>query len=513
MKLGELVATCGAVREVRSRKQKTARLAVCLQAMDDRERPVGACFLAGQLPAGRIGVGHAAVRKAHSVAPALEPTLEIADVDRALGELAALGGRGSASSRERVLGALFSRASAEEQSFLARLLIGELRQGASEGVVIDAIAVAANVPPAAVRRALMLSGDLGEVARAALSGGSAALSAVSLRLFRPVLPMLAQPIDDIDAALGELGEASFELKLDGARIQLHKAEQDIRVFSRGLNDVTHAVPELVEAALRWPASEIILDGEVIALREDGTPYPFQETMRRFGRRLDVDALRGSRPLSPFYFDLLHLDGETLVDRPTRERIALLDELLPAPVRIPRAITADPERVEELWRSALDRGHEGLMAKSLIAPYEAGGRGKSWFKLKPAHTLDLVVIAVEWGSGRRQGWLSNLHLGARDPASGTFVMLGKTFKGMTDAMLAWQTERLLALEIARDEWTVYVRPEQVVEIAFNDVLASPHYPGGMALRFARVRRYREDKPASEADTIDSVRAIFDASQRR
>ncbi len=511
MKLGELAATSGAVREVRSRKQKIALLAESLRRMTPEERAIGACFLAGILPDGRIGIGHASVRKMRAVPPVAEATLELADVDRGLAELAELEGKGSASARERALAGLFSRATSGEQELLSHLLMGELRQGASEGIVVEAIAVAAAVDPAAVRRALMLSGDLGEVARAALSGGDAALRGVSLQLFRPVLPMLAQPTDDIDTAIGELGEASFELKLDGARIQLHKSGDEVRVFSRRLNEVTAAVPEVVEAARGLAAREVILDGEVIALRPDGKPYPFQETMRRFGRRLDVDTLRAQMPLSPFYFDILHLDGQTLIDLPARERIAALDSAVAAAERIPREITADPQTVEELWQATLARGHEGLMAKSLDAPYEAGGRGKSWLKLKPAHTLDLVVIGVEWGSGRRRGWLSNLHLGARDPADGSFVMLGKTFKGMTDQMLAWQTERLLALEIARDEWTVYVRPELVVEIAFNDVLASPHYPGGMALRFARVKRYRPDKPASEADTIDAVRRIF-AAQR-
>jgi DNA ligase-1 len=319
--------------------------------------------------------------------------------------------------------------------------------------------------------------------------------------------MLAQPADDVADALGTLGPAAFEYKLDGARIQVHKGGDEVRVFSRRLNEVTGAVPEIVEAARGLPLREAILDGEAIALRTDGWPQPFQTTMRRFGRKLDVAEMRKSLPLESFFFDVLALDGVPLIDRPGKERIAALVAALPEPLRIPRIVTDRPAEAEAFVGKALAAGHEGVMAKSLHAPYEAGARGKSWLKVKSATTLDLVVLAAEWGNGRRQGWLSNLHLGARDPAHGGFVMLGKTFKGLTDQMLTWQTEQFLAREIARDRYTVYVRPELVVEIAFNDLQASPHYPGGLALRFARVKAYRPDKRPEEADTIDTVRAIY------
>jgi DNA ligase-1 len=319
--------------------------------------------------------------------------------------------------------------------------------------------------------------------------------------------MLAQPAEDVADALGTLGRAAFEYKLDGARIQVHKAGGEVRVFSRRLNEVTGAVPEIVEAVQGLPVREAILDGEAIALRSDGWPQPFQISMRRFGRKLDVAAMRQSLPLRSFYFDVLALDGTPIIDQPSGERFAVLRDALPEHLRIPRTVTDRSDKAEAFVRRALAAGHEGVMAKALHAPYEAGARGKSWLKVKTATTLDFVVLAAEWGSGRRQGWLSNLHLGARDPASGGFVMLGKTFKGLTDQMLAWQTEQFLAREIARDRYTVYVRPEIVVEIAFNDLQASPHYPGGLALRFARVKAYRPDKRADEADTIDTVRAIY------
>jgi DNA ligase-1 len=325
--------------------------------------------------------------------------------------------------------------------------------------------------------------------------------------------MLAQPAGDISEALDRLGEAALELKLDGARVQVHKAGGDVRVYSRRGHDVTQAVPELVESVQALPPRELLFDGEVIALRPDGSPHPFQTTMRRFGRKLDVARLREELPLTPFFFDVLHLDGTDLIDRPAGERFAAMADAAPV-LAVPRLVTADPEEADAFFEDALRRGHEGIMAKALDAPYEAGRRGSSWLKVKPAHTLDLVVLAVEWGSGRRQGWLSNLHLGARDPENGGFVMLGKTFKGMTDEMLAWQTKKLQELAIGTEGgWVVHVRPELVVEIAFSDVQESPQYPAGMALRFARVKRYREDKTAAEADTIDTVRKILQEGSTR
>jgi DNA ligase-1 len=404
-----------------------------------------------------------------------------------------------------------------------RLIFGELRQGALAGLAAEAIAAAAAVPAGEVRRALMLAGELPAVARAALVEGPAGLARFRLQLFRPLQPMLAQPAADVSDALarlagpaessGALGaqpDAAFELKLDGARIQVHKAGGEVRVYSRLGNDVTAALPELVAAMSALPARQLLLDGEVIALRPGGAPHPFQVTMRRFGRKLDVERLRAELPLTPFFFDLLHLDGDDFVDRPAAERFAALAQTAPG-LTVPRLVTGDADAAGAFFADALRRGHEGVLAKALDAPYEAGRRGASWLKIKPAHTLDLVVLAAEWGHGRRQGWLSNLHLGARDPASGGFVMLGKTFKGLSDEMLAWQTHRFQQLALGTDGWTVHLRPEVVAEIAFSDVQESPHYPAGMALRFARVKRYRDDKTAAEADTVDAVRALFTAGR--
>jgi DNA ligase-1 len=415
-------------------------------------------------------------------------------------------GKGSAGQRTARLEALFSKATIDEQDFLLRLIVGELRQGALEGVMLEAVAAATGLPAAEVRRAATFAGGIARVARAALHG--AGLEQFSIRLMQPVLPMLAQPAVDVAAALADLGRALFEWKLDGARIQVHKSADQVRVFTRNLNEVTARVPEVV-SALNGIRSDLILDGEAIALRPDGRPHPFQVTMRRFGRKLDVDALRGELPLSVFFFDCLLRDGEAIVDRGAGERHDILRQILPSSIVTPSLITDDAAQADAFYEEALTRGHEGLMAKALDAPYEAGRRGAGWLKLKRAKTLDLVVIGAEWGSGRRKGWLSNLHLGARDPRSGGFVMLGKTFKGLTDETLEWQTRELLAREVSRDQWTVYVRPALVVEVAFNDVQQSSQYPGGMALRFARVKGYRPDKRAGEADTIDTVRRIFEA----
>jgi DNA ligase-1 len=435
-------------------------------------------------------------------------TLTVREVDSALDQLKATKGKGAAERRRALLASLFERATGEEQDFLIRLIVGELRQGALEGVMLEAVAAATALPAAELRRAATFAGGIPRVARAALHGGG--LEQFSIRLMQPVLPMLAQPAEDVAAALAELGSALFEWKLDGARIQVHKAGNEVRVFTRNLNDVTARVSEVVQALKDIPYS-LILDGEAIALRADGRPHPFQVTMQRFGRKSDDEQRRRALPLSVFFFDCLLRDGEAIVDRGARERHDILRQILPASVVTPSLITGDAAKADAFYQDALRRGHEGVMAKALDAPYEAGRRGAGWLKLKRAKTLDLVVIGVEWGSGRRKGWLSNLHLGARDPRTGGFVMLGKTFKGLTDETLEWQTRELLAREVRRDEWTVHVRPELVVEIAFNDVQQSSQYPGGMALRFARVKGYRPDKRADEADTIDTVRQIFEQSQ--
>jgi DNA ligase-1 len=509
MLFNELVETSQAVAATSGRLEKIERLVALLRRLEASEAPLAVAYLCGRLPQGRIGIGPAAFRDARPAAPAAGPTLTLRDVDAAFGELAAITGSGSARARTERLARLFAAATDFEQRFLVRLVLGELRQGALDGIMVEAVGRAAGIKGDRVRRAIMLAGDLEQVAGAVLRDGEAALASFSLEVFKPLKPMLAQGADDVGAALARLDQAAFEFKLDGVRVQVHKAGDDVRVFTRRLKEVTDAVPEIVEAVRVMPAREIVLDGEVLALREDGRPQPFQVTMRRFGRRLDIDAMRRTLPLAPFFFDCLHADGGPLVDAPASERYEFLWRLVPDAQRVPSIVTADSAEAEEFLADALRRGHEGVMAKSLAAAYEAGARGASWLKIKPVRTLDLVVLGAEWGHGRRQGWLSNLHLGARDPATGGFVMLGKTFKGMTDEVLAWQTEKLQALEVARDGHTVYVRPELVVEIAYSDIQASPHYPGGVALRFARLKRYRSDKGPLDADTIDTVRAIHEA----
>jgi DNA ligase 1 len=510
MLLSMLSETSEAVAATRSRLKKIDLLQSCLRRLSAQEVEIGVGYLTGSLRQGRIGLGPSIIRHALAVHPCASSTLSLGDVDSAFEQIAAVSGKGSNLERKRLLSELFGSATAAEQDFLARLVLGELRQGALEGVMADAIAKASSLPLRDVRRAVMLSGNAALVAAAALIEGETGLQAFRLELMQPLQPMLAQTADNTDTALEAFGEAAFEYKLDGARIQVHKRDGEVRMYSRRLNDVTVSMPEVIEAILELPARSLILDGEVIALRADGTPHPFQVTMRRFGRTLDVERLRKSLPLNAFFFDCLHADGEDLIDLPASERFGRLSSVLPETLLIPRLVTANAEAAAEFLERALAAGHEGLMAKSLDSPYEAGNRGAGWLKIKPAHTLDLVVIAAEWGSGRRRGWLSNLHLAAREPGDDLedrFIMLGKTFKGMTDKMLEWQTKRLLELETSREGHVVHVRPELVVEIAFNELQASPHYPGGMALRFARVKRYREDKRPEDADTIGTVREIF------
>jgi len=504
MRLADLVDTSQRVAQTSRRLEKIALLASLLRRAPPQELEIAVAFLCGAVRQPKLGIGYAAVRAALPDASVESGTLELSEVDAVFERVAQAGGKGSVEEKQRLLRGLFERATREEQRFLAALLVGELRQGALEGLVLEAVAQAAAVPPESVRRALMAAGDLPRVARVALVEGGAALSRYAVQLFRPLLPMLAGSAEDAPDALAQLGEAALEFKLDGARVQVHKEGDLVRVYSRRLNEVTPAVPELVEVVRALPARSLILDGEAIALRPDGLPHPFQTTMRRFGRKLDVERLRRDLALTPFFFDLLYLDGDPLLDEPESRRFAALAGTLPGGLVIPRQVTGSVEDAQRFLAAALARGHEGVMAKALDAPYEAGSRGRRWLKVKPARTLDLVVLAAEWGHGRRRGWLSNLHLGARDPEHGGYVMLGKTFKGMTDEMLAWQTQRLLELEVGRDAHTVYVRPELVVEVAFNDVQASPRYPGGLALRFARVKRYRTDKTAAEADTFAAVR---------
>jgi ATP-dependent DNA ligase I len=501
--LERVVQTSTDVAATRSRRAKTELLAATLGDLRPEEVPIAVAYLSGELPQGSIGVGWASLRSLPH--PAREPTLELLEVDAALARIAAAIGPGSQAARRSLLADLFGKATEPEQQFLMRLLLGDLRQGALEGVMVEAVARAAALPAADVRRALMLAGDLGAVATAAIADGAEGLALFSLTLLRPIQPMLAQTAADLDEALARVQPAVVEWKLDGARLQVHRLGDEVRAFTRNLADVTDRVPEIVEAVRSLPLEAAILDGEAIALRPDGSPEPFQVTMSRFGSRREGAAGR-TVPLSVFFFDCLHVDGTDLLDRPASERLAVLDARLPESLRLPRIETSDAGEADRFLDEALERGHEGVMVKALDAPYEAGRRGASWLKVKRAHTLDLVVLAAEWGHGRRQGWLSNLHLGARDPETGGFVMLGKTFKGMTDEMLAWQTEQLQSLELSRDAYTVYVRPELVVEVAFDGVQRSTRYKGGLALRFARVKGYRPDKRPEEADTIDTVRAI-------
>jgi DNA ligase-1 len=510
MRLHDLVAVSNAVAGTRSRLEKTAKLATLLQQLRGREIQLGVAYLSGSLPQGRIGLGWSATAQVRTSGAAAAPGLELLDVDAAFEKIAHTKGAGAAKARAELLAALSARATSDEQDFLIRLISGELRQGALEGVLAEAIAKAAGVSADSVRQASMMCGNLGEVAHAALTEGASALSRYAIEIFRPVEPMLASPAADVAEALDWLGEAAFELKLDGARIQVHKAGQDVRVFSRGLRDVTAAVPEVVEQMRALSARELILDGEVLALQDNGRPRPFQETMRRFGRRLNVETLRGELPLTPFFFDCLYLDGRPMTAEPQRLRFATLVDAAPS-LAIHHRLSSDPAEANAFLREALAAGHEGLMAKALDGAYAAGSRGRSWLKIKQAHTLDLVVLAAEWGSGRRKGWLSNLHLGARDPEHGGFVMLGKTFKGLTDEMLEWQTAAFLERETGREGHIVHVRPELVVEIAFNDIQDSPFYEGGFALRFARVKGYRPDKTAAQADTINTVRDIYEAAR--
>jgi len=528
-----------AVAATSARLAKIDMLAGALREAGPLEVPIAVAYLSGELPQRQIGVGWAALRgvaggrppgqaERSGFPPAALATLTLSDVDAGLSAIGEVSGPGSVAARKALVGELFGRATADEQQFLFGLLSGELRQGALEGVMTDAVAKAGSVPVGQVRRAMMLRGSLGAVAAAALAGGAEALAAFGLEVGRPVRPMLAASAPSIEEALAKIGgpgvsapvggpvgdpvECAVEWKLDGIRIQAHLAGGSVRLFTRTLDEITGRLPEVVATLAKLPVRAAVLDGELIALREDGRPLPFQDTASRAASGVgDASGAGGVEaipavPLSVFLFDALHLDGADLIDLEYWRRHAELAWAVPADLLTPRLVTNSAQEATAFFRDAIAHGHEGVVVKSLDAPYAAGRRGAGWIKVKPRHTLDLVVLAVEWGHGRRRGWLSNLHLGARDPEGGGFVMLGKTFKGLTDELLTWQTSRLLALEDHRDSWTVYVRPELVVEIAFDGVQRSPRYPGGLALRFARVLRYREDKTAAEADTIATVRDL-------
>jgi len=542
--LTELVLTSQAVAATPRRSVKIDKIAGLLREASPAEVPVVVAFLSGELRQRQIGVGYAALGgllTGDGAAGGTAPTLTVSEVDAVFAEVGAVTGPGAQAARKRLLAGLFGRATAGERDFLIRLIAGELHQGALEGVMTEAVARAAGVPASEVRRAHLLGGSLQAVAAAALgapapapvpaspgaapatipapaiSAASAALRSFGLQVGRPLRPMLASSASSIAAAFARVSPAAVEWKIDGIRIQVHRDDAGVAVFTRTLDNITARVPEIAEAALALDVRQAVLDGEAVALRPGGRPRPFQVTAGRTGSHTDVGRQRADVPLTAFFFDLLHLDGTDLIDEPASDRHALLTRVVPADLLIPRVVTADVAAAEAFLADAVARGHEGVVVKSLPGLYAAGRRGSEWIKVKPRHTLDLVVLAAEWGHGRRRGWLSNLHLGARDPASGGLVMLGKTFKGLTDEMLTWQTARLLELaeEPARrpagdprDAYGVLrVRPELVVEVAFDGVQASPRYPGGLALRFARVLRHRPDKPASEADTIDAVRALW------
>jgi DNA ligase-1 len=542
--LRELVQTSEAVAATSGRTAKITEIAALLRRASSGEVPAVVAFLSGELLQRQIGVGYASLGELLRPEPSGDPPagavteeaaagegpLTVAEADAVFEAVGRVTGAGAQAERRRLLAGVFGRATQAEREFLVRLLAGELHQGALEGVMTEAVARAAGVPAAEVRRAHLLAGSLPLVAQAALtaawpatnpepdSGAAlAALRSFGLKVGRPLRPMLASSAATVADAFARLSPAIVEWKIDGIRIQVHRAGADVAVFTRTLDDITIRVPEIADAILALDVRDAVFDGEAVALAPDGRPRPFQVTASRTGSHMDVARQQADTPLTPFFFDLLHLDGADLIDEPAHVRQARLASVMPAHLLVPRLVTGDVDAASEFFADAVGRGHEGVVVKAPDSRYAAGRRGSEWIKVKPRHTLDLVILAAEWGHGRRRGWLSNLHLGARDPDTGGLVMLGKTFKGLTDEMLTWQTNRLLELADppgsgpAGDRKDAYgvlrVRPELVVEIAFDGVQASPRYPGGVALRFARVLRHRPDKPATEADTIGSVLAFW------
>jgi DNA ligase-1 len=496
--LADIVGTSGQIAETPSRSRKIALIAGLLRRLEPHEVPIAVGFLSGVPRQGRVGVGYAAVYSTDPPA-AGAASITIDELDRAISEVRATTGPGSSRARNRLLTDLLSRATEDEASFVRRLFTGELRQGALAGITADAIAKAAGVPPDLVRRALMLSGDLARTAEMAMTAGEHGLRGVGFELFRPILPMLASTAADVAEAVESFARASVEWKLDGIRIQIHRRGDDVHVYTRNLNDITAALPGIVDAVRRLPVGQAVLDGEALWMSDDG-PAAFQDTVSL------IDADAPPEGVVTFLFDLLHIDGVDLLDTPLEERARRLEAIAPH-LKIPGVLTSDAGEAQRVLDESLGAGHEGVVVKDAASPYAAGRRGKAWRKVKPVRTYDLVVLGAEWGHGRRQGWLSNLHLGARDPGSGEFVMVGKCFKGLTDELLGWQTGELLRRETERRGIAVLVRPELVVEIALDGVQSSTRYPGGVALRFARVKRYRPDKDAAEADTIDDLRALL------
>lgn len=510
MKFETLVGASEKIRATAKKKEKVSIIAELLRQLRGREIFLAAHYLSGSLPSGKLGIGWRTVQDATKELRPSPDSIHLPDIQAYLDDLARSKGPGSSELKKQILRELFLKAGEKGKSFLTGLILGEVRQGALQGLVLEAVAQASSLPITAIRQAFMFSGDIGQVAEAILEAGSSGLGRFGPRLFHPVSPMLANPAKGEQEALARFGEAAWEYKIDGARIQIHKANDEIKIFTRHLKEVTSRLPEIVALARSLPMDEAIFEGEAIALRADGMPLPFQTTMRRFGRILDVERMQKEIPLSSFFFDLLYLEGDALFERPYHERFELLIPRIPPEYLIPQIVTAREIEAKDFLLKSLQAGHEGLMAKGLNSPYMAGQRGFHWLKIKPTRTLDLVILAAEWGHGRRKGWLSNLHLGARDPESGHFIMLGKTFKGLTDNMLRSLTKDLLALETHRDQYTVHVKPELVVEIAYGDIQESPRYPGGLALRFARVKRLRSDKSSTEADTIQTVWSIFDGT---
>ena len=506
MHLSAIVDVHDQLRATTRRTLKVAAIAEPLARLDGDDLVIATAWLAGRPRQGRLGIGAAGLRSHPFPPPSSVERLTLQQVDAQLSTIATTRGKGANARRNRVLDALLAEATGPEQTFLIKLVLGELRQGALEALVVDGLAHAYGLPVDRVRRAHMLAGHLLEVASALAERGPAGLDRFQMTPFTPVAPMLASPAEAIGRALEAVGSAILDYKLDGARIQIHRDGDRVAVYTRTLREVSTAVPELQAAARALPVSRVILDGEALAVQADGRPYPFQVTMQRFGRKTAGEADAETTPLTPYFFDVLWIDGESLIDQPASERADQLESVVPAASRIPRRRTEDPTTVSRFFQEALDAGHEGIMVKDAAAPYRAGSRGKSWLKLKSSETLDLVVLAAEWGSGRRHRWLSNLHLGARRP-DGTFAMLGKTFKGLTDAMLAAQTERFQALAVAEADGVVYLRPAVVVEISYDALQRSSHYPLGLALRFARVKRFRPDKTPEEADTVERVQARY------
>jgi DNA ligase 1 len=496
--LADVVCASREVADTSSRSGKVAILAALLRRLDQDEIVPAVGFLAGVPRQGRVGVGYSTIyRLDHD--PPENASLTIHDLDRAITGVQETTGAGSAARRKRILSELLGRATEDEADFVRRLFTGELRQGALAGLMIDAVAKAAGVAGELARRALMLSGDLPGTAEIAIADGEAGLREVGFEIFRPILPMLASSAESVDDALPSFDSASVEWKLDGIRIQIHRRGDDVRVYTRNMNEITDTLPGIVRAVRALPVTQAVLDGEALWMRDEG-PASFQDTVSQ------IDSAAPPEGIVTFLFDALHVDGDDLLDVPLEERAARLEEIAPE-LRIPSVLTSDPDTAGRVLEEALGAGHEGIVVKDASSRYSAGRRGKAWRKVKPVRTYDLVVLGAEWGHGRRQGWLSNLHLGARDPRTGEFVMVGKTFKGMTDELLEWQTKELLERETERRGIAVFVRPELVVEIALDGVQSSTRYRGGVALRFARVKRYRPDKSAAEADSIHDLRALL------